>query len=893
MSRLRVGIPVTYQFSVRYVLHTGLLRRLAEVLDPVVLLSWDDPDLVGRLEGAGAEVRTLPDGVMGDAYLRHRRMVDLLFLSRLDSPTTAIDRRRRDAIYSRPTQLRRRLRRVVESVPPRLPGGSERILGRERDLLATDTDIDEVTRQTDALGLDAVCSVTPYHRREELFLRAVERRGLPALASIISFDNPTSRPWMPVTFDRYLVWNRQNRDELVRSYPEVDPDRVVVTGAPQLDFYANPRWRWDEEGWRRRLGLPSDAPVVLFGGGPSVIVPHETQFLAHLDDAVAAGALPDDPVLLFRRHPMEPPETWTSTLARCRHVVNDEPWALGPTGRVETSTAGTEDIERLVSTLAHSAVHVSTSSTMTVDGAWFDRPQVGPAYDDDPADPDPGPGARPVPTGALAPDRGLRGDDRRHRPVEPGGCGARRLGPPASGAGRTAPPPGVDHHPHRRAGDRARRRRHRRCAGDPSTQPRAARRPPPGGSVRVAFVTATYPPSVGGAQAHVAPRRVGPGGAGPRRGGGDHRRPAVAQRALARSGRARRGGARRCPGASPPLQPTGPGRAEDPRPGPGAASGPVLARPTRSASARGAWACCGRDWRPAGRNDVVVGCSAPFTTALLPPLTRGRDTAAVAMPLLHLGPSRPPRPVTWALRRCDGVTASTVVERDAQVAIGVRPDRVAVLPPGCDPDLYPDLAPAQARSLCGLPERPTVGFVGRLAAYKGIDTFVAAVRRVWDEQPETGLLLAGSATAWSGFDDLVGAVADEAGDRLVVRRDFAEEDKALLLSACDVVASPSREESFGMVTAEAWCAGRAVVAASIPAVRCVVRPGHDGELVPVGDDRALGRARGGPPGRPGAGPRHGGGGPGAGRAGPGVAGHRRRLGGLPRRGRLPVERGVA
>jgi len=39
------------------------------------------------------------------------------------------------------------------------------------------------------------------------------------------------------------------------------------------------------------------------------------------------------------------------------------------------------DIEQLCSTLAHCAVHINSSSTLTVDGAIFDRPQIGPAYD--------------------------------------------------------------------------------------------------------------------------------------------------------------------------------------------------------------------------------------------------------------------------------------------------------------------------------------------------------------------------------------------------------------------------------------------------------------------------------------------------------------------------------
>lgn len=384
-ARPRLGVPVTYQFSVRYLLHTGLVRRLVEVVDLVLLVAWDDEDLTRRLEAEGAEVRPLPDGDMGPQYLRHRRAVDLLFQRRLASPTTGIDRRRKDAIYGPRTRVRRRLRRVAQGLPARIPGGPDRVLAEEARLVVSDTDLADVACGLAALKLDAVLSVTPYHRREELLLRAAAQAGLPLVTAIISFDNTTARPWIPVTFDRYLVWNAHNRRELVRAYPEVDPGLVTVTGAPQFDFYANPRWCWSEEEWRTRLGLEADRPVILFGGGPSVLVPGEPAFLLAIDEAIESGEIPDRPVVIFRRHPMEPQSSWEPALARCRHVTSDEPWAV-PTGAVETSSAGVADIERLVSTLAHSAVHVSTSSTMTVDGAWFDRPQVGPAYDT------PGPG---------------------------------------------------------------------------------------------------------------------------------------------------------------------------------------------------------------------------------------------------------------------------------------------------------------------------------------------------------------------------------------------------------------------------------------------------------------------------------------------------------------------
>ena len=252
----------------------------------------------------------------------------------------------------------------------------------------------------------------------------------------------------------------------------------------------------------------------------------------------------------------------------------------------------------------------------------------------------------------------------------------------------------------------------------------------------------------------------------------------------------------------------------------------------------------GRAVRRAHRSsDVVVGCSAPFLTLVATPFLRGRGNAAdVALPLLHLHAADPHPWVTRALRRSDGTVAATSYERDRLVKLGVDADVVAVLPPGVDPDRFPDHTAPQARSALGLPERLTVGYVGRLARYKGIDTFLAASRELWALRPDLTVLVAGSPAGWHDLDAVVARAAEVGGDRLVVRPRFDDGEKSLLLSACDVVVFPSREESFGMVTVEAWAARRPVVAADIEAVRCVIRFGVDGDLVPVGDHVALAEA---------------------------------------------------
>jgi len=238
------------------------------------------------------------------------------------------------------------------------------------------------------------------------------------------------------------------------------------------------------------------------------------------------------------------------------------------------------------------------------------------------------------------------------------------------------------------------------------------------------------------------------------------------------------------------------------------------------------------------RSDVVVGCVAPYRT-IVAPTGRWRPGRAkvVAIPLLHLGTREPHPMVRRALRRCDLVLAATRFEADACVGFGVAPDHVQVIPPGTD---LPDDAPASsasARAAVGLPERPTVGFVGRLAAYKGVDTLLDAAPAIWERHPDVTILVAGSPTTWTGYRSA--ELEAIAGDRLVVRTGFSDAERALLLQACDVVVHPSREESFGLAAIDAWATERPVVLADIGCVRSFVEPGRTAELVEAHDHEAL------------------------------------------------------
>jgi glycosyltransferase involved in cell wall biosynthesis len=178
------------------------------------------------------------------------------------------------------------------------------------------------------------------------------------------------------------------------------------------------------------------------------------------------------------------------------------------------------------------------------------------------------------------------------------------------------------------------------------------------------------------------------------------------------------------------------------------------------------------------------------------------------------------------------LSAASMILISVPEAAGAVPLRfrakTRLLPFGVDERAFPPSA---------LPTTPTILFVGRLAAEKGIRELVDAFGRMRARKKEARLVLAGDgperewvegcgrAPGLSGSLELLGAVP---------HRRISE-----LLKEASVLCVPSRGEPFGMVILEAMASGRAVVAADGPGPRYLLDDGRGGYLVPPADVSAL------------------------------------------------------
>ncbi|SRR5581483_11221539 len=151
----------------------------------------------------------------------------------------------------------------------------------------------------------------------------------------------------------------------------------------------------------------------------------------------------------------------------------------------------------------------------------------------------------------------------------------------------------------------------------------------------------------------------------------------------------------------------------------------------------------------------------------------------------------------------------------------------------------PDIDPAEieaARQSLGIPrEARVISVVSRFRREKGLDVLLGSLHRLAAARP-VHVIIAGSGPEEQTLRQMAGM------SNIPVHFIGHREDVALWLRAGDVVAIPSRRESFGRVVLEAMANGRPVVATTAGGLPEAVVEGETGLLVPPGDEAGLASA---------------------------------------------------
>ena len=170
-------------------------------------------------------------------------------------------------------------------------------------------------------------------------------------------------------------------------------------------------------------------------------------------------------------------------------------------------------------------------------------------------------------------------------------------------------------------------------------------------------------------------------------------------------------------------------------------------------------------------------------------------------------------------------------DRDGVLSLGIAAERIVLIPgSGVDVEALQPMPEPQGP--------PTVAYVGRLLADKGIHALIRALRLLRGRGSNVELLLAGTpdpANPASVSNREAASWGQEPGITWLGHVD----DISALWARAHIAVLPSRREGLPKSLLEAAACGRPMIATDVPGCREVVHPGETGVLVPVDDERAL------------------------------------------------------
>lgn len=193
-----------------------------------------------------------------------------------------------------------------------------------------------------------------------------------------SWDNITNKGLFRVRPDYLLVNNEIIKEEAIK-YEDINPERVVVVGMPQFDYYLNePRSSRDD--FFRRIHLNPKKKLIMFSPHGARFHDTDWQIMEILKKARASKEILEEGVQFLVRFPPND-DVPLGDFAPDENFFIDRPAKVFSGGLYRDQELDKSAMIHLADSLFYSDIIVTYNSSIIIDAAAFNKPTIGVFFD--------------------------------------------------------------------------------------------------------------------------------------------------------------------------------------------------------------------------------------------------------------------------------------------------------------------------------------------------------------------------------------------------------------------------------------------------------------------------------------------------------------------------------
>ena len=247
------------------------------------------------------------------------------------------------------------------------------------------------------------------------------------------------------------------------------------------------------------------------------------------------------------------------------------------------------------------------------------------------------------------------------------------------------------------------------------------------------------------------------------------------------------------------------------------------------------------------RFDMVHVTALPYNSLIYMAMryAKKHNIPLIITPFLHLGEHKNDKVRRYYTRDfqmkllsgSSRIIVQTLIECDYLKGIGIDEKKISIVGQGVNIEDIQGGDKARFRKRFDIEEKGLVFHIAAKSYDKGTFHVVEAMKRVWENNKDVKLVLAGP--PMDEFNKYFSAQDSLVKEKCLVLDSIMNEDKKDLFAAGDVLVLPSRTDSFGAVFLEAWASKKPVIGAMAGGIPEVIKHEEDGYLVRFSDIEAI------------------------------------------------------